>query len=363
MGIFFVAGIGIAVFIELLLLSKKEKSAPDRILTVWMFLITAHLFLFYMFFTGEIYHYPFLLGIELPLPLFHGVFLYLYVSYLTNQLPDRREFLLLHLVPASAMYLYLIAFFILPADQKIAVYRNQGAGYESFNLIRHYAVLVSGLLYVIWSIILLKNHRAAIRDQFSDLEKINLRWLQILTYGLGCIWLLLILFRDDIPVFTGVVAFIFLIGFFGVRQLSIFSYMHPQSVRTGAEQKEKYKKSGLNDETSRELHQAVIHLMSGEKLYRTCDLSINDLATKLGVHPNYLSQVINQREGKHFYDFVNTYRIEEFKQLIREQKNRQFTLLSLALDCGFSSKTSFNRYFKKVTGQTPSEYANALKNA
>jgi AraC-like DNA-binding protein len=69
--------------------------------------------------------------------------------------------------------------------------------------------------------------------------------------------------------------------------------------------------------------------------------------------------VINQREGKHFYDFVNTYRIEEFKEMIAARKNLQFTLLSIALDCGFSSKTSFNRYFKKATGQTPSEYVEA----
>jgi AraC-like DNA-binding protein len=360
MGIIFVAGIGIAVLIEMLLLSKKKKSVSDRILTLWMFLIVVHLFLFYMYFTGEIYKFPFLLGTELPLPLLHGVFLYLYVSSLTNQRSDNSIYMLFHFVPVIVMYLYLITFFFLPNEQKALVYRNQGAGFESFNSIRHYAILFVGVFYVTWSTILLKKHQNAIQDQFSDLEKVNLRWLRMLTYGLGSIWILLILFQDDTLVFMGVVGFIFLIGFFGVRQSSIFVELPPKTVEAGGEQKEKYQKSGLGEEASKELHSAVIRLMTEQKLYRSSDLSINDLSSKLGVHPNYLSQVINQREKKHFYDFVNTYRIEEFKEMITMQKNQQFTLLSMAFDCGFSSKTSFNRYFKRVTGQTPSEYVNSL---
>ena len=72
MRVFFVAGIGIAVFIEFLLLSKKNESASDQILTLRMFLILVHLFLLYIYLTQDIYSFSFLLGIELPLPLFHG---------------------------------------------------------------------------------------------------------------------------------------------------------------------------------------------------------------------------------------------------------------------------------------------------
>jgi AraC-like DNA-binding protein len=97
--------------------------------------------------------------------------------------------------------------------------------------------------------------------------------------------------------------------------------------------------------------------MTEEALYKKSDLSITELSSRLGVHANYLSQIINQKEKKNFYDFVNTYRFEEFKRLIAQQKNQQYTLLSLAFDCGFSSKSSFNRYFKKATGQTPSAYS------
>lgn len=358
MGMFFVAGIGLAVFIEFLLISKKNKSESDTILTAWMFVVLVHLFLFYLFFTGDIYSVPFLLGIEHALPLLHGVFLYVYVSSLTHQLPEKRGVVLLHFLPACLVYLYLIPFFLLPGEQKIEVYNNHGAGYELFMSLKSIAIICSGILYVTWSAMLLRRHRRRIRDQFSDLARVNLRWLQILTIGLGGIWFLVIFFGTETLVFGGVVVFVFLIGFFGVRQTDIF--MPAQLVTETDGQKEKYQKSGLSEEASGELHLELKRLMTEEALYKKSDLSITDLSSRLGVHPNYLSQTINQKEGKNFYDFVNLYRIEEFKRLIALEKNQQFTLLSLAYDCGFSSKTSFNRYFKKATGQTPSEYTSTL---
>ncbi|MEX2117920.1 MAG: helix-turn-helix domain-containing protein [Bacteroidota bacterium] len=358
MNIFFVLGVGIALFIELLLISKKNKSDSDRILTLWMFLILLHLFLFYLHFTDDIYDFPFLLGVGLPFPLLQGVFLFYYVSFVTDQLPKKKGLLFLHLLPAFLMYLYMVPFFLSSNEQKMEIYKNNGAGYELFNTLAILAISISGLTYVIWSEVLLRRHRNNIEDQFSNLEKVNLRWLQILTYGMGGIWFLVIFVGGDVFIFSGVVVFVFLIGFFGVRQANIFS--HGPSTPDEVEEKEKYQKSGLTEETSAELHRELKRLMAEEGLYKRTDLSITDLSSRLGVHQNYLSQVINQIEKKNFYDFVNSYRIEEFKRLLSIPKNQNLTLLSLAFDCGFNSKTSFNRCFKKATGQTPSQYFTAV---
>ncbi|MEW5799337.1 MAG: helix-turn-helix domain-containing protein [Bacteroidota bacterium] len=369
MNMFFVAGIGVAVFIEFLLITKKNKSDADKILTLWMFLIVIHFFSFYAYYTGDFFSFPSLLGLELPLPMLHGVFLYLYTATLTDQLPKKRSWLLLHFVPVSAMYLYLISFYMLPADQKIFIYKNRGAGFEVFDTIKFYAIVCSGILYVVWSGVLLKKHRRNIREQFSDLEKVNLQWLSVLTIGLGCIWFLVIFFGNDSLIFSGVVVFIFLIGFFGTRQGNIFSHVPISSGEVvenvneeKEEGKEKYQKSGLTEEASKEIHEKLLRLMMEESLYKKSDLAITDLSARLGIHTNYLSQIINEREGKNFYDFVNTYRVEEFKRLLDDPKNRNLTLLSLAFDCGFNSKSSFNRFFKKATGQTPSEYFETLVN-
>jgi AraC-like DNA-binding protein len=358
MKMFFVAGLGIAVFIEFLLITKKNKSVSDRILTIWMFLISVHLFLLYLNVTGEIYSVPFLLGWDMPLPLVQGVMLYFYTSFLTNQTPANARYLSLHVFPSLAMYIYLIPFFLLPADQKAEVYRTDGAGYETFMIVKHYAIIISGILYVSWSAFLLRNHRKNIQQQFSDLHRVNLRWLQLLTLGMGGIWCLVIFLSNEVFITAGIVMFVFMIAFFGIRQTEIFT---PRAAADEEEEpKKKYTKSGLTEETSVQLHQKLTQLMAEEGLYRQSELSITDLASRLGVHPNYLSQIINQKESKNFYEYVNTYRLEEFKRLVAMSKNQQFTLLSLAYDCGFSSKSSFNRYFKKATGKTPSEYSTEI---
>lgn len=351
----FIAGISIAVLIEFLLISKKEKAEEDIILAVWIFSIAVLLFFAYLFFAGEAFNYPFLLGVERPLPLMQGVFLYWYVGSLTGQLPESRKLLVLHFLPTLLVYLYLIPFFLLSPQEKIAIYRSGGAGYETFEAIRIAAIELSGIVYIGWSIFLLARHHRSVLDRFSYQDKVDLLWLRILTWGLGVIWLL-ILVSDEV-LYAGVTIFVFLIGFFGIRQDRIVSRVGI----TPKEPREKYSKSGLSKEAAEELYESLIRLMEKEGLHRQNDLSIDDLAAKLDVHSNYLSQVINDREKKNFYDFVNQYRIAEFKKLASDPKNRNLTLLALAFECGFNSKSSFNRYFKKATGQTPSEYFATIK--
>lgn len=100
--------------------------------------------------------------------------------------------------------------------------------------------------------------------------------------------------------------------------------------------------------------------MEQEKMFTIPELTLTDLAIKLNIHPNYLSQVINDLEGLNFFNYINTLRVEEFKKLVSKPESKKYTFLSLAYECGFNSKTTFNRFFKKVTGLSPSEYVNKL---
>ena len=315
-----------------------------------------------------------LLGFKFPIPLLHGVMLYFYVSSVTDRFPVKKYILFLHFIPFLITVAYLIPFFLLPAEQKIDIFKNEGRGYETFQLVLILTVFVSGIAYVALSVVLLQKHKKKIRNQFSDLEEINLQWLQFLTYGFGLVWCLVIFTRNDMLIFSGVSIFVILIGFFGFQQRDIFkSRVNPKisedleevtldiAKPSSEPKKEKYGSSGLSSKLADELHERLNAVMQAEKIYKNSDLSLSDLANNLDTHPNYLSQILNEKEELSFYDYVNTYRVNEFKRLIAIPKNQQFTLLAVAYDCGFNSKSSFNRYFKKCTNQTPSQYVKALQ--
>lgn len=361
----FIAGISIALFISALLLIKKDKSNSDYFLLAWMLMNSAHLGFHYLSYSGAMFDYPQLLGIQLPFPLFQGVLLYYYVSSVTNQTPKKDWYYFLHLIPALLAYIYLISFFSLPTTEKIEVFKQQGGEEHAlFMGILQITVFLSGIIYVAWCSWLLIKHKKNIRSQFSDIEEINLSWLQFLVYGLGLVWCLVIFTQSDSVIYQSVAVFVILVGFFGVQQKNIFNKpvdnkvteLVPQEEKQ-ISQRDKYQSSGLSDENSKKHFQELTSLMEEKQLFKNATLSLGDLAKQLDLHPNYLSQIINEKGGKSFYDFVNNYRVEEFKRMISDQANEKFTLMTLAFDCGFNSKSSFNRYFKKMTGQTPSQYA------
>ncbi|MFC3811447.1 helix-turn-helix domain-containing protein [Lacihabitans lacunae] len=181
-------------------------------------------------------------------------------------------------------------------------------------------------------------------------------------------WFIIIINGSDELIFSVTALFIIFIGYFGIKQVGIFTNKQGLDVDLESKilfdsllvetviEKQKYAKSGLSKEAENELHKKLTCLMKADRLFTNPELNLSELATRLNIHPNYLSQTINEREGVNFYDYVNNLRIEEFKRLISIPENQKYTFLALAFDCGFNSKSAFNRFFKKSTGLSPSEY-------
>lgn len=118
----------------------------------------------------------------------------------------------------------------------------------------------------------------------------------------------------------------------------------------------KYKNSNLNPIFMDECIKKLNYLMDIERIYRDETLSLQSLAEKISVTPHQLSRILNDRLNKNFADFINTYRVEEVKRLLRDPKSADRKILSIAFDAGFNTKTAFNTAFKKYTKTTPSEY-------
>jgi len=120
--------------------------------------------------------------------------------------------------------------------------------------------------------------------------------------------------------------------------------------------KRKYKKSLLSKELLAKYRQQLEQLMQEEKPYLDANLTLRSLAQLMHIPPNHLSQLLNEGFNKNFAEYVNAYRLEAFKLKAADPAQQHLTILALAYESGFNSKTVFNTFFKKITGKTPRAY-------
>jgi YesN/AraC family two-component response regulator len=118
----------------------------------------------------------------------------------------------------------------------------------------------------------------------------------------------------------------------------------------------KYKKSLLDQAGLKKYKHELEQLMADEKPYLDPDLTLRSLSEMLDLPPNYLSQLLNEGFDKNFSEYVNSYRLEAFKKKVKDPTNTHLTLLGLAYESGFNSKTVFNSFFKKMMDKTPKAY-------
>lgn len=118
----------------------------------------------------------------------------------------------------------------------------------------------------------------------------------------------------------------------------------------------KYKNSNLNPKLIEKYKAEIINSMETDKLYLNTKLSIHTVSEKLNIPRQYISEVLNLHMDTSFQDFINKYRVEEFIKRIENDQNDHLTLLGIAIDVGFNSKSSFNATFKKIKGLTPTQY-------
>ena len=367
MEVVFISGIFMSFFIVLLLLTKKNKTLPDKILTIWMAVIGLHLLGFYYSQAGYWGKYPHLIGTTAPIPLFHGPLLYLYSLYALRSknrfhLPD-----LLHFVPGIAAYFYMSRFFFFYSpEKKILIDKGEINDFSTFSYVLLVSILLSGIIYSILSYRLTIRYKKTIKERFSYSEGISLQWLRYCIVSMALIFLSAITvfgLRDGLSVafpfnpeyifYIILILLIFYIGYFGIKHENIFIDSTVVENRKKATE-EKYKNSGVKDEEAAKIYEKLLQFMQEEKPFLKPKLSLSELAENLYLSTNQLSQIINQQAGENFYDFVNKYRVEEFLQ--KAEKNKNLSLLALALDAGFNSKSSFNYIFKRQKRLSPSQY-------
>lgn len=350
--------IALGPFAAVLLLKKKPRQPYLITIILCLSLIVSHSY-FVRGVVGQFIESPFI--IAEPFIFLISPLLYFYFANITSAKKKLTWTDLKHIVP----FLVFFASFIPIA--------KHGQNTTYYNFLYSNKIVMTGLLWIILTAQFLyyyskifalnKNYTARLAGEHSNYEQFDASWVRL--------FLLLFL---TILAFVSVVLFVFLhnsnfshfstvVALFFSAQVYFVAYKGLTQVTIPIDVAEKPENRKLEmplDEKQLALKERLEHFMVTEKPYLNPDLTLIELAAQINLSRNELSALINNVIGSNFYLFVNGYRVENVKQLLQKDQQKQFTILALAYDSGFNSKSTFNSLFKKFTGLTPSEYRNSL---
>ncbi|TKG94961.1 AraC family transcriptional regulator [Puteibacter caeruleilacunae] len=224
-----------------------------------------------------------------------------------------------------------------------------------------------GILAVILKMV--QNLKRKVDNYYSDLENKTLQWIRIIVFiylGFYLFWItedIIGINHEDLTIYFSSIStiatffMILWIGHNGFSQHELFKsrLFLPQL----ALEEEEILIPSSDEEL--ELYQSICEKIKEQRLYIDPKLNLRALSAALNLNEKELSRIINQQSGFNFYRFINEFRVNEFKRLLNSSKADQFSLLGLAEEAGFSSKSTFYASFKAIEGITPKQYENTLK--
>ncbi|MAM13876.1 MAG: hypothetical protein CML23_26165 [Rhizobiaceae bacterium] len=227
------------------------------------------------------------------------------------------------------------------------------------------ATFLLWLVYVVLMYRRLTAYRKRLCDLYASTERLELRWINWLM-GMVAIYALFNLIDSAVfdPLGWNVVPvvvdrlwsllIVMVLGFWGLRQRP--GLLPPDEAPAETVENGKYEKSALSREMQQRIADKLVAAMADERLYRDANLSLWSLSQHIGVAPNYISQTLSETLGQSFYAFVNGFRIRDAKRLLSSETR---SVLEIAYDVGFNSKSAFYASFRRETGKTPAAFRKA----
>lgn len=303
-----------------------------------------------------------------------AVFLLLFVRALIYREYQFKRYDWLLFLPFAFFLVYQSnIWFSLGYDQKMAILQGYDLADEPIsvyliNLFRE--VFRAGC--IVWALWEIRNYHREIQQQYADVAHLDLTWLTYLLMGF-----LIIRVESVFVTLAFTTNFVFgasldfeSMGLFSnwvnmllVSALGIFTLWRSDALMgvsdLGAREPTETESGASNESARQEMEVEAGRLeafMRDEKPHLNHLLNIETLANQLEVSPRALSQLINRYYECNFFEFVNRYRIEECRRLLEDESQSQLTMLDVMDSAGFNSKATFNTFFKKVVGKTPSQY-------
>lgn len=319
--------------------------------------------------TNYVFAYPHLSRIHDPFPFLAGPLLYLYLKALVAGRSVFRGRTFLHFAPFLLCVLYLSPYFLLSGQRKLAhllgEYHHDGMG--QWYYVRSALVLAHFLAYLALAVRTLLRHSREAEGRGFGIEGAVLAQVRFLLASCVALGLVAVLryaldrtARTNLLVPLGVSVMVYGLGYMRLRHSEPPEGEGAAGGAGGAQTTTpKYGKSTLTPERSERHLRKLLHVMETEKPYTDGGLTLPKLAERLSISPSHLSQTIHERTNQSFSDFVNAYRVEEAKRRLLDPTLGHYSILAIAEEVGFNSKSSFNAVFKKHTSMTPSEFRKA----
>ncbi|MEN8704133.1 MAG: helix-turn-helix domain-containing protein [Polaribacter sp.] len=304
-----------------------------------------------------------------------GPVIYFYTKSLLNPSfkIDKKD--RLHFIPALFYLAYSLVVFV--TDKLILdefYFYADGRDKDLANWYQTAGVL-SMSYYLILSLKHYSTYKKLVFDKVSFANSILFQWIQnFLIAFLSIITLRVLLFVLNPEwgefgsqfwyyiVFSFVAFYISINGYANAVKMSFFNDVNSENVNVFSELEidDKPKQETINQKELDLWKEKILQLIKVDKIYENPKLTLSDVSKCLETNPKTISNSINSGFEMNFNDFINHYRIEAVKEKLKEEAHKKSTLLGIAFDCGFNSKATFNRAFKKSTSESPKDYLQKL---
>ncbi|HXH18598.1 MAG TPA: AraC family transcriptional regulator [Chitinophagales bacterium] len=397
-------GLAQSLFAAFVLATKKRVTISDRIMIACLLTFSLKFVMFLLHTEyGEFFDLEISMGL---IPLTFGPYVYLYTIYLVDRKArfDFRD--MFHFIPfAVSTFAYYTFFRDKVNFSDVSYFQNDQ--YLAVRVIYGMVFFTSIVAYIALTFIKLRQFRKGLVEHFSYLSRqLKLIWLNFIPSLFGTLFLVYFI-TGGINAFSyskiidtatlshvGLTIIAFAVSYFGVRQASLFRPVHvreehPEHLAevTAARQQPEVKKentdapavkieSALRQETTHpngvevkkemklrftpkraeELIARLSKHMEEEKPWMNAELTLYDLSSQMNLTKNELTELLNIHIGKNFFSYVNEFRLKAVIKKLENPNYDHYTIIAIAYDCGFNSKSTFNNLFKQFTGLTPSEY-------
>lgn len=361
------------IFLSFLLLRTKINQPANRILAILLLILSFHLILVGFDNRDFFMAFPHLSRVSWIIGSLYWPLLFLFVAYITQtqyKMWWKNAWLFL---PFLILLVIMLPYYLQSAETKRELLNNfELASKDDFGFINQ-TVSILHLVFQGFLLGFYLRFEKKLYEEYSEVESLRIQWLKkflIITLAATVLAVFSFFVRSwNVPVlsqlysfhFIGIVLLFYWLSYKALTQPVLFGIVKEapevkQAISTQEETADKYKKSSLEESQLTAIFEKVRATLESQKLYRDNNLTLTQLSEAASIPKHQISQAINSCYSGNFFDLINDYRVEAFKQLAAQPDNKHLSLLGIAQEAGFNSKASFYSVFKKKTGLTPSEY-------